>query len=169
MSADKAINGTQLVITRTFNAPRELVFEAWTKAEHLQQWWGPKGLTMSVSKLDFRSGGTFHFCLLSPEGDEMWAKFVLHEIVAPERIVFVNSFSDAEGNITRAPFSPVWPLEILNTVTLTEHEGSTTLTLKGEPINATSEELKAFADMHESMQQGFGGTFDQLAEFLTKA
>ena len=86
-------------------------------------------------------------------------------------IVFVNSFSDAEGGITRAPFPQLegkWPLEVLNTMTLTEQGGMTTLNLRGGPINATEEERKMFASMHESMRQGFGGTFDQLADYLAK-
>jgi uncharacterized protein YndB with AHSA1/START domain len=62
----------------------------------------------------------------------MWGRFVYREIVAPERIVFINSFSDEEGNITRAPFSPTWPLEVLNTLTLSEHEGKIYLPFEGD-------------------------------------
>ena len=61
--------------------------------------------------------------LRSPDGNEMWGKFVYREIAAPERLVFVSSFSDADGNTVRAPFSETWPLEILNTLSLVEHEG----------------------------------------------
>jgi uncharacterized protein YndB with AHSA1/START domain len=129
---------------------------------------GPKGFTINVTKLDFRPGGIFHYSMRSTDGHEMWGKFVYREIVKPEKIVFVNSFSDEEGNTVRAPFSPTIPLEILNNFTFTEHEGRTTLTLRGRPINATEEEHKTFADMHESMQEGYGGTFDQLADYLTK-
>jgi uncharacterized protein YndB with AHSA1/START domain len=99
----------------------------------------------------------------------MWGRFVYREIVAPERIVFINSFSDEDGNITRAPFSSTWPLEVLNTLTLSEHEGKTTLTLRGGPINATEEERKTFEAGFDSMRQGFTGTFDQLADYLAKA
>jgi uncharacterized protein YndB with AHSA1/START domain len=159
----------ELVITRTFDAPRELVFKAWTESEHLKHWWGPKGFTFGVSKLDLRPGGVFHYSMRSPDGHEMWGKFVYREIVAPEKIVFVNSFSDEEGNTVRAPFSPTWPLEVLNTLTLSENEGKTTLTLRGGPINATEEERKTYEAGFESMKQGFGGTFDQLADYLARA
>jgi uncharacterized protein YndB with AHSA1/START domain len=176
MTEDNATNNittnvdeNELVITRIFDAPRELVFKVWTESEHLKHWWGPKGFTLGVSKLDFRPGGVFHYSMHSPDGHEMWGKFVYREIVAPEKIVFINSFSDAEGNTVRAPFSPTWPLEILNNMTLAEHEGKTTLTLRGGPINATEDEHKTFTGMHEGMQQGFAGTFDQLAEYLAKA
>lgn len=122
-----------LVITRTFDAPRDLVFKMWTETEHLKHWWGPKGFTFGISKLDLRPGGVFHYSMTSPDGHEMWGKFVYREIVAPEKIVFINSFSDEEGNTVRAPFSPTWPLEILNTITFAEHEGKTVITMRGNP------------------------------------
>lgn len=123
----------------------------------------------AVGTLDFRPDGVFHYCMASPEGVEMWGVFAYREIVAPERIVFISSFSDAEGNLVRAPFSPTWPLEIFNTLTLSEHEGKTTLTLRGGPHNATEAERKTFADAHDSLQQGFTGTLNQLADYLAKA
>ncbi|MEI8279242.1 MAG: SRPBCC domain-containing protein [Bacteroidota bacterium] len=163
----KENSGKQFEITRVINAPRELVFKVLTQAEHLVHWWGPKGFPMDVAKIDLRPGGMFHYCMKSPDGFEMWGRFVYEDIIAPERIVFVSSFSDAEGNITRAPMSEIWPLEVHNTMTLTEHEGKTTLTLRGGPINATAEERQLFEDSFANMQQGFGGTFDQLDTYLT--
>jgi uncharacterized protein YndB with AHSA1/START domain len=162
-------NQIELVITRTFDAPRELVFKAFTEPEHLKHWWGPKGYTMNVAKLDLRPGGVFHYSQRSPEGQEMWGKFVFREIVEPEKLVYTNSFSDEEGNTIRAPFSPTWPLEILNTLTFTEHEGKTTLTMRGVPLTATEEELKTFKAAHDMVQKGFAGTFDQLADYLARA
>ncbi|KAB2911371.1 MAG: SRPBCC domain-containing protein [Hyphomicrobiaceae bacterium] len=162
----------EFVITRVFDAPRELVWKAWTEPERLAQWWGPKGCTIRVAKLEMRPGGIFHYAMQFQPGHDMWGRFVYREIVAPERLVFVNSFSDADGGITRAPFSQLkqmWPLEVLNEVTLSEQKGKTTLTLRGRPINATEEERKMFASMHESMRQGFGGTFDKLVDCLAKA
>ena len=155
----------ELVITREFNAPRELVFKMWTEAEHLAKWWGPKGFNIQVSKLDISPGGTFLYCMAG-EGFEMWGKFVYLEVTPPERMVFINSFSDKDGNITRAPFSATWPLEVMNTLTLTEQNGKTTLTIQGGPHNATEEEIETFRAGIPSMNQGFGGTFDQLEEYL---
>jgi hypothetical protein len=83
--------------------------------------------------------------------------------------VFVSAFSDADGGITKPPFPQLgdpWPLEILNTLTLAEQGGKTTLTLRGGPINASEAERKAYAGMFGSMQQGFAGTFDKLAQHL---
>ncbi|MDQ0871755.1 uncharacterized protein YndB with AHSA1/START domain [Paenibacillus sp. V4I3] len=165
---DVTLEGGELVLTRTFNAPRELVFKAWTEAEHLAHWWGPTSFELSVHTLDLRPGGSFHYCMKSAEGFEMWGKFVYHEINSPEKLVYVNSFSDAEANIIRAPFSENFPLEIMNKLSFTENEGKTTLIMRGGPINATEEEHKFFEGMYDSMKQGFGGTFDQLDAYLAK-
>jgi len=166
-AAGATLSQPELCITRVFEAPRELVFQAWTDVERLARWWGPKGFRWVSAKLDLRPGGMFHYCLQAPNGQEMWGKFVYREIVRPERLVFVNSFSDANGNTIRAPFSADWPLEILNTLTLAEHGGKTTLTLEGRPINMTEKE-QTFRDAFKSVEQGFAGTFDQLAEYLEK-
>ncbi len=159
-------NYQDFTITRAFNAPRQLVFDVFTQPEHMAKWWGPKGFTMLVNNMDLRPGGSYHYCMVSPEGFKMWGKFVYREIIAPERVVFVNSFSDEQGNLTRHPMAPNWPLEVYNTLILTEADGKTTLKLSGHPINASQEEIAIFNAMHESMQQGFKGTFDQLDEYL---
>ena len=159
---------TEFVIQRVLDAPRELVFKVWTEAEHLAHWWGPRGFQMGVHSLDLRPGGAFHYSMQAPTGQTMWGKFVFQEISAPERIVFINSFSDAAGGLTRHPLAPTWPLEVSNTLTLTEQNGKTTLTLRGVPVRATDMECLTFAGGHASMQQGFGGTFDQLATYLAE-
>ncbi|TXK83831.1 SRPBCC domain-containing protein [Paenibacillus sp. N3.4] len=164
--ADQQTENDELVLTRVLNAPRELVFQIWSEVEHLKNWWGPVGFEWGYAKLDFQPGGSFHYQMRAPEGFEMWGKFVYHEIEAPERIVFVNSFSDEEGSTVRAPFSPTFPLEIRNVVTFTEQDGKTTITLRGGPINATEEERAAFRGMKDSMNQGFNGTFNQLEAYL---
>ncbi len=159
--------GNEFEFTRVFEAPRKLVFKVWSEAKHLSQWWGPKGSEIEVKTLEFRPGGIFHYGM-SFGGGKMWGKFVYREIIEPEKIVFASSFADEEGNSIRTSFISPWPLEILNTVTFTENAGKTTVTITGAPINATEEELDKYGEMHESMQQGFGGTFDQLAEYLQK-
>jgi uncharacterized protein YndB with AHSA1/START domain len=165
------LSDAELSITRVFDAPRSLVWQAWTEADRLAQWWGPKGASIRVIKLDFRPGGIFHYAMAFQPGQDMYGRFVYREISAPERLVFVSSFSDAEGGITRAPFPQLansWPLEVLNTVTLTEDRGKTTLALRGGPINATEEERKTYAGMADSMRQGFTGTFEKLDEYLAR-
>jgi uncharacterized protein YndB with AHSA1/START domain len=162
---EKAVD-REFVISRTFDAPRDVVWKAWTERERLMEWFGPKGFTMIAAKLDFRPGGTFHYCLRSSDGKEMWGKFTYREIVAPERIVLVNSFSDEKGTLSRHPFSPNWPLEMVTTTTFAEENGKTTVTVRWVPLNATEEERKTFDDSHDGMRQGWTGTFDQLVEYL---
>ena len=161
-----AKNPNEFSFTRVFDAPRELVWKAFTESERLTQWWGPKGFTMLKCKVDLRPGGVFHYCMRTPDGREMWGKWVYREIVPPERMVTVVSFSDEAGNLTRHPMSATWPLEVLNTMTLSEQDGKTTLTVSGYPINATEEEQKTFADGRGSMKQGFTATLDQLDAYL---
>ena len=162
-------DNVEFVISRTFDAPRDLVWKAMTEASRLAHWWGPKGMAMGTVKLDFRPGGTFHYSMKTPDGHEMWGKFVYREIDPQDSIVFINSFSDENGGLTRHPMSATWPLEVLNTQTFTENSGKTTVTLRGGPINASEEERQTFAGAFASMEQGFGGTFDQLNEYLMAA
>ncbi|HET7616394.1 MAG TPA: SRPBCC domain-containing protein, partial [Bacillales bacterium] len=158
----------ELVITRTFEAPRELVWKAVTKPEHLKHWWGPKGYGMTIVKLDLRPDGVFHYSQTSPDGEEMWGKFVYREVDKPGKLVFTNSFSDEEGRTVRAPFSKTWPLEILNDWTLTEADGKTEITMRGTPLTDVEEEIATFKEAQSMVKQGFAGTFDQLADYLTK-
>ena len=155
-------------ITRELDAPRELVYKVWTDPEHLAKWWGPAGFTFVTSKLDLRPGGMFHYCMRSPDGQEMWGKFVYRDIVAPERIEMIVSFSDKDANNVRHPWAPTWPLEQLSVLTLKENGNKTTLTLTGSAYNATAEEQKTFDENHHNMEQGFAGTFMQLDAYLAE-
>ncbi len=156
----------EFVITRVFDAPRDLVFKMWTSAEHLEHWFGPKGSTLHKAKLDVRPGGGLLACIRSPDRRDMWGKWVFREIVVPERIVFVNSFSDENGGLTRHPLSPTWPLELLTTITFAEEVGKTKLTLRWIPVNATEDERKTFNGGRESMKMGWTGTFENLDAYL---
>ena len=160
--------GTAFVICRVFDAPCRVVWRAWTEAERLKQWFGPKGFTMPYCKLDSRPGGMLHYQLRSADGKEMWGKFIFREIEAPHRLVFVNCFSDEKGGMARHPLSPAWPLEMLSSVTFAEHEGKTAVTVRWEPLNSTAEERKTFDSSHDGMRQGWSGTFEQLKDYLAK-
>jgi uncharacterized protein YndB with AHSA1/START domain len=87
-----------MVVTRVFDAPRELIWKAWTDPHYLMQWWGPKGFTSPVCKMDFRVGGKFLCCMRAPDGQEFWNCGVYHEIVLYEKIVYSMYFSDPQGN-----------------------------------------------------------------------
>jgi uncharacterized protein YndB with AHSA1/START domain len=156
------------VITRTFNAPRELVWKAWSEPERLAKWWGPKGSTVGAIKMDFRVGGTNHYSFHFANQD-MWGKMYYRELVRPERMVWVNTFSDPKGGITKHPLDPSWPAELLTTVTFQEQGGKTTVTVEWIPINATEAEATTFDEGRKSMTMGWSGTFDLLDAYLASA
>jgi len=88
----------RMVITRVFDAPRALVWKAWTDPQYVMQWWGPKGFTAPVCKIDFRVGGKFLCCMKSPDGQEGWTGGEYYEIVPHEKIVYSMYFADSKGN-----------------------------------------------------------------------
>lgn len=162
--------GKPFVISRTFDAPRERVWQCFTDAALLKQWWGPKGMDVSFSNMDLQPGGTYLYCLRMPNGDSLWGKQVYREIAAPERLVFVQSFSDENAGVTRHPMAPQWPLQTHATYTFAKTgRGKTKFTLSCAPLNASPEESAAFAAGHDSMTQGWGSTLDKLADFLAQA
>lgn len=163
---DEGEAGGEFVLTRTFDAPRDLVFRAWTEPDRLARWFGPVGFTTLASRVDVRPGGIYHYVMRSPDGESMWGRWVFREVVPPERLAFVASFSDEAGGVTRHPFAPDWPLEVLSTLTFAEHDGRTTLTMRAVPIGATEPERRAFEAGYGSMQKGWAGTLDQLADHL---
>ena len=156
------------VISRTFDAPRELVWRVYTEREHLMHWFGPKGFTMPHATLDLRPGGVFHYCLEGPGGMSMWGTWTFREIVRPERLVFVVAFSDAAGGVTVHPMNPDWPPLTLNTTTFEESDGRTTVTLYWQPLDATEVQARTFAQNHAGMRMGCSGTFDQLEAYLAR-
>ena len=166
---DTATKSADFVITRMFDAPRALVWQAFADPEHMKQWWGPKGSVIVAAKMDFRVGGTYLGAMRDPAGNVMWGKFVYREIVPPELLVWEHSFSDEAGGLTRHPLSPTWPLKLLTRVALEEARGGKTkLTLRWAPLDATEEEQKTFAAAHDSMNGGWTGTFDQLEAYLAR-
>lgn len=105
----------------------------------------------------------------APDGSDMWGKFIYREIDAPKRLVFIVSFSDPKGGVTRHHMSPNWPLQMLSTVTFEEQGKKTKVTVQWTPHEATEAERKTFEEGRDSMKQGWGGTFDQFADYLRKA
>ncbi len=161
--------GDEFVIARDFDAPRELVWKAVTEPERMKQWWGPKGTNVVAADMDLRPGGTYHYGMRLPDGKTMWGKFVYREIVPPQRLTFVSSFSDEAGGITRHPLSPTWPLQMLSTFTCEEiPDGRTRFTVRWSPHNATADEQSTFDAGRDSMRQGWNGTLETLTAYLTR-
>lgn len=159
----------EFVLRRTFNARRPIVWNAWTDSQRLMQWWGPKGFKTVSCKLDLRPGGTFLYGLETPDGKEMWGRWAIREVVEPEKLDFVVSFSNAEGGITRHPWNADWPLQTRSTVSFDDASDQTAVTIRWSPHEATESECKTFDGSHDSMLQGWTGTFDQLEAYLARA
>jgi uncharacterized protein YndB with AHSA1/START domain len=110
----------ELVVTRLIDAPRRLVFRAWTEPEQVSRWWGPQGFVTTHCDMDIRPGGAFRCCMRSPEGTDYWKRGVYREIVEAERIVFTFAWEDADGTPGQ---------ELLTTVTFADEGARTRLTL----------------------------------------
>lgn len=150
-----------LVLTRTFNAPRDLVFKAWTQPQQVMRWWGPKGFTTPICRIELRLGGVFRTCMRSPDGKDFWSQGAYHEIDEPNRIVFSDAFADDQGNTVsprRYGMSDDWPTETIVTVSFSEHAGKTRLTLQHWPLKPGAE--------RDMCQQGWNESLDKLAEHL---
>jgi len=155
----------ELVITRIFDAPRKLVWKAWTEPEQMKRWWGPEGFTAPVIKIDLRVGGKYLNCMrgAGPDGviRDFWNTGVYREIVPMEKLVATDSFADEKGNVVSAShygMSSDLPKEFLVTVTFEEQDGKTKMILrhagmpKGEHMDLA--------------RQGWNQSFDKLAESL---
>jgi uncharacterized protein YndB with AHSA1/START domain len=138
----------ELVITRTFDAPRALVFKAWSAGEHMVRWLGPKDYTAPHCTMDFRPGGGYRACICSPEGKEYWMRGIYREIAEPERIVFTFSWEE-EGERGR---------ENLVTITFAEQANKTHMTFRQAFFESVSE--------RDSHNGGWTSCFDRLAQYL---
>jgi|SRR5262245_6940453 len=140
----------ELVITRIFDAPRELVFRMWIEPQHLARWGGPRGLAFSIIKMDARPGGAYRFNMKEGNGTDRWSQGVYREIVPPERLVFTTGWTDAQGKA----ISP----ETLLTLTFEEYEGKTKLTLHQGGFESVLS--------RDSHREGYLSTLARLEEYL---
>ena len=146
----------ELTIIRIFNAPRERVFKAWIDPVQFAAWWGPKGFTNPVCKLDVRPGGAIYDDMTGPDGTVYPMGGTFREIVEPQRLVFTTTAIESEPG--------VYMLENLNTVTFEELDGKTKLTLHVEVLKATPEAQYAL----DGMNTGWSQSIDKLEQFVTK-
>jgi uncharacterized protein YndB with AHSA1/START domain len=149
MAVSSAITD-ELLITRVFDAPRELVFEAWTKPEHLKRWQGaPEGFTVTFHEVNLRPGGTYRLCMRSPEGIDHWLQGVYREVVEPERLVFTHVWLDAQ----RRP-GP----ETLVTITFVDRGSQTELTLHQTGFKSV--------ESRDGHQGGWTSTLDRFHAYI---
>jgi uncharacterized protein YndB with AHSA1/START domain len=138
----------ELFLTRTFDAPRKLVFEVWTDPKHLAQWWGPHGFTTTIREMDVRPGGVWRYAMRGPDGNEYPFDGVYLEVVEPELLVF-------DGSIQGSPEQRVW-----TEVTFAEREGKTEVTVR---------QLYSFeSDATRGAPIGWNQQLNRLEEFLAK-
>jgi uncharacterized protein YndB with AHSA1/START domain len=151
----------EIVIIRIFDAPRELVWRAWTDPEHFKRWWGPKTFTCPACEIDFRIGGKYLNCMRSPDGKDYWTTGVYREIVPLEKIVYTDSFADEKGNTVPASYygmPGVWLEESVVTITFEEYEGKTKMTLRHTGIPS--------GQLSNDTMLGWNESFDKFAESL---
>jgi len=142
----------ELVLTRVFDAPRELVFDAWTKAEHLQQWQGaPRGFTVTAQESDIRPGGGFRICMRSPEGVDHWLQGSYREITRPGRLVFTHAWLDAAGKPSQ---------ETSVTITFVERGKKTELTLRQTGFKSV--------EARDGHRMGWTSALEALADYLAE-
>ena len=145
LPSDRAI-----AFTREFDAPRRLVFEAWTRAEHFRRWYGCRGSSMLSCEIDLRPGGAYRFVILAPDGHEYPMSGVYQEIVPPERLVYTECFNGDPGS------------EAVVTLTLKERDGRTTLAITA--VYPTRQSRDAILKL--GVERGTTETLDRLAEHL---
>ena len=154
----------EILISRLFDAPRDLVWRAWTEPAFVMQWWGPKNYTSPSCTIDFRAGGKYLFCMRSPEGKDTWSTGVYREVKRPERLVCTDSFADEKGTVVPATYygmSGDMPQELLVTVTFEVQAGRTRLTLRHAGLPP--------GEMRDMTRAGWNESFDKLTGALGQA
>ena len=144
-----------LNITRTFDAPRDLVFTAWTDPKHLAQWWGPHHFTNPRCEIDARPGGAIHIDMRGPDGMVYPMKGEVKEIVKPERLVFTSMPIDDKGNAL---------FEVLTTATFTERNGKTTVSVNAHVVRTVAPEAE---QMLAGMEAGWTQSLERLEEYIS--
>jgi uncharacterized protein YndB with AHSA1/START domain len=160
-----------ITIERVFDAPREMVWRAWTEPEMVKRWWGPKGFTAPSIRIDLRVGGKYVYCMHGPEGSEfdkdLYSAGVYKEIVPMEKLVVSDYFSDAEGNKidpTLYEMPADWPEEMDVVVTFEEAAGGKTKFTIEYPRPESEEKFQAM--VKSGMVDGWNSSLDKLAGSL---
>lgn len=171
-NAASGLTKSAFSISHHLRAPRERLWVAWTQPHHLIRWFGPKGANISQARLDLRQGGLFHYGMNHPNGTAMWGRWVFREIEPPHKLLSISSFSNPPAETCDAPFPGFeqYPLEVMTTVTFVDHASiskGTLVTVESQPFNATEAQHDFFKSFRSSVRQGWTGTMEQLAEFLS--
>lgn len=156
----------EYVLDREFNAPREMVWRAWTDPELLARWYGPNVETI-IHKFDLKPGGVW-LNEMKMGDKSMLSKMAFEEVSPPEKMVWLHSMTDADWNVVANPMMPDWPRTLLTTVTFKEAGGKTKVRLSQVPVDASEAEIKCFADAMANMDGGWGKGFAIIDEILAE-
>jgi uncharacterized protein YndB with AHSA1/START domain len=153
----------EFVITREFKTDLNSMWKMWTEPSQMVRWLVPKVISAGKCEMDFQRGGFYHYSMISPDGNTSWGKNYYIDIVKNVRLIYVTTFSNANGEITRHPLASEWPTELLTTINFEAiSENSTKIEIRWYPINAEPNEIKCFNDAHAGMTMGWSGSLDQL-------
>ena len=155
MHVESTLDPPVLIMRRSFAAPRELVFKAWTEPERLKRWFGPKGWELTFCELDLRVGGEWRYCMSGPDGAESWGKATYQNVDRPNRLVYTDAFTDPQGNVNAS---------MPTTLVSIEFEGATEVHNRTQ--FATPDDLNAVLSM--GVERGMSETFERLDALLAE-
>lgn len=164
MSAAKSFT-----LSRSFDAPLDALWQAWSNEAALTSWIAPQGCTITKSTMDFSEGGLFHYGLRLPNGLGMWGRWDFLEIAPKKRLVFLSAFSAEDASqTTRNPLAPTWPLHIHTAIEFSEKDGQTELVFTWAPHEASTIEIATFDNSHDAIRMVWEATFKQLEAFAAQ-
>lgn len=154
----------EFILNREFDAPRDLVWRAWTDPKYLQHWYGP-GVETVIHKFELKVDGVWLNEMKMKNGSS-FQKVIFKEVSAPEKLVWHHCSADADWNVAASPMMPDWPRMLLTTVTFTQSGEKTNVRLTQVPMEATEAEIACFAKMKDGMSGGWGGGYALIDELL---
>lgn len=156
------------VITRNFRAPRALLWQVQTRAEHLKNWLSPEGFHTIHADMDFRVGGRYFYGIEGPNELQMWGMQQFLEIFHEKKTVHLQSFSDKDGGLGRHPMAPTWPAYMHVTANYEDCPEGTMYSISWQPHESDEVGISTFDGARTGMQAGFAGTFAKLDAYLSK-
>jgi uncharacterized protein YndB with AHSA1/START domain len=167
---EKEISGTEaFIINRSFDAPIDVVFDAWTDPKQLVQWLSPTGTTMEFFDVDIRTGGKSSY-KMGNDQFTMYGRASYINVERPHTLIYTQQFCDKDGNVSRHPMAPTWPETMRTHVTFTATGANTTVvTVRWEVMGPTTpEEMQTFINGRTGMTGGWTGSFNKLEEYLAQ-
>ena len=156
----------EFILDREFDAPRELVWQAWTNPDFLQRWYGP-GVETVIHKFELETGGEW-LNEMKMSGGSNYQKMIFKEVSEPEKLVWHHCSADKDWNVAASPMMPDWPRILLTTVTFEAIGDRTKVRLSQIPLDATDAEIACFAEMKDNMSGGWGMGYKIIDEVVAE-